>query len=218
MILLFLGCTDIYRDLGIILDASGSMCIDDKGRKGAIRLLEQIAPVANFSLNGSHGAFVTFIDDPDDQRAHIQFNDNVTVDEFIEKSVDECMKKQDDEDRYVCACRGGTDIIAGLNFSLTNIFNTASGMRKNTSKIAVLITDGRDYNTNDTYKNMGIEYEERDITLLVLGVGTILDERNLKLLVQSPSFFFKANDWDQLDADFVNKIIAVLCKGNELFL
>ena len=65
---------------------------------------------------------------------------------------------------------------------------------------------------------MGIEYEERDITLLVLGVGTILDERNLKLLVRSPSFFFKANDWDQLDADFVNKIIAVLCKGNELFL
>ena len=91
-------------------------------------------------------------------------------------------------------------------------------MRKDTSKIAVIITDGSDFNTKETYKKMGEDYEERGITLLVLGVGTDLDDQKLKLLVQAPDFYFKADDWDKLDADFVDMIIAVLCGGNKLFL
>ena len=200
---------------------------EDKGRLGAIKLLKQIADVANFSLNGSHGALATF-DGTDSQTAQIQFNMNVTVDEFIKKSVDECLDKKDDNDpcrnfyKYPCACCGDTDIISGLNYSLKNIFNTTSGMRKETSKVAVLITDGRDSpwvptNNNESYINMGLEYDEQDITLLVLGVGDV-DDTKLKLLVQVPDFYFYASDWDELDAEFIKAIIAVLCGGNTLFL
>ena len=177
---LSLGCTDMYRDLGIILDASTSMCYptgpEDHGQEGAIRLLRQIVRVANFSPNGSHGALSTFAD-TNESIAYLKFNGegliydpwnpiegvfNQTVDTFNEVVIDKCLEND------WCACRGGTDIISGLNFSLTNIFNTASGMRKDTSKVAVLINDGWDYQSNETYKNMGLEYDERDITLLVL--------------------------------------------------
>ena len=93
-------------------------------------------------------------------------------------------------------------------------------MRKETSKVAVLITDGSDSTqiySNETYKNMGMEYDERDITLLVLGVGNV-DDTKLKLLVQVPDFYFPASDWEELDAAFIDAIIAVLCGGNKLFL
>ena len=231
MISLFLGCTDLYRDLGIILDGSLSMCEpegpEDHGQEGAIRLLREIARVANFSPNGSHGALSTFAG-TNESFAYLKFNGegliydvdgdikgvfNQTVDTFNKVVIDKCLEND------LCACtRGtGTDIISGLNYSLANIFNIASGMRKDTSKVAVLITDGQDYQSNEIYKNMGLEYGERDITLLVLGVGAV-DATRLKLLVQSPSFYFPASDWEELDAVFIDAIIAVLCEGNKLFL
>ena len=259
----FSGCTDKYRDLGIILDVSGSMCFylcmhpitndiswgcckkpgEDftppqftdpasftdracdycdgdlcgscKGAwcSNAVRnpgigkgkeVVKKIANIANFTTNGSHGAFMTFDHNPNEPL--IRFDDIASVDQF-NKKVDEI-----DED-----CFGGTDIIEALNSSLSQLFDYPNGIRNNTEKVAILITDGVDQNNETTYDQYGKEFKEQDITLIVIAVGNV-DLSNLERLVQSPGYLFPAKDWDDLDDALIKLITAAICDGNTCFL
>ena len=267
----FSGCTDKYRDLGIILDVSGSMCYDlcvlvdflsdppqilkepwgcckppgiggnevvtracddcdgelcgkcnrfyideyryreqcanayrNPGIGKGKEVIKKIANIANFTTNGSHGAFMLFNNTPTEPI--ITFDDIASVDQF-NKKVDEV-----NED-----CFGGTNITRALNHSLSKLFDYPNGMRDNTEKVALLITDGSDRNDNDTYDEMGQKFKEQDITLIVIAVGNI-DEGKLRRLVQSPSYVFPANDWDDLDDALIKFITAAICDGNTCLL
>ena len=77
------------------------------------------------------------------------------------------------------------------------MFNYPNGPRDNTEKVALLITDGQDGNNISTYDEMGEKFKEQDITLIVIAVGDV-EEEKLGRLVQSPNYLFPANDWDEL--------------------
>ena len=163
-------------------------------------VIKKITNVANFTTNGSHGAFMEFDDYP--REPLVKFDDFASVDQF-NKKVDGVYE----------ACRGGTDIILALNASLSKIFNYPNGPRDNTEKVALLITDGKDGNPKELYKEMKEEFKKKDITLIVIAVGDI-DEEKLGLLLQSPNYLFPANDWDELDDRLIKAITAVICEGN----
>ena len=249
---IFLGCNDTYRDLGIILDISGSMCtpyyqygqcdvngpwwccgrdqddqlipcddcdeplcgncignwqcenaLENKGIENGKKVIQKIANIANFTTNGSHGAFMTFDGSP--RVPDIRFDDIASVDQF-NREVEAVAEN----------CTGGTDIIQALNASISNIFDYPNGVRDNVEKVALIITDGVDTEPkdNDTYDRMGEKFKDQDITLIVIGVGQNINAGQLKRLVQSPSYFFPANNWDQLDDYLIKLISAVICKGN----
>ena len=172
------------------------------GIEKAKEVVKKIVNIANFTVNGSHGAFMTFDIEPR--------GPNVTFDAIA--SVDQFNEKIDDAD---CQFTGGTEIILALNFSLSNIFNYPNGIRDNTEKVALLITDGRDGNEKELYVEMGEKFKEQDITLMVIAVGRIIEEEKLIELVQSPSYLFKANDWDVLDDRLIKAITAAICDGKK---
>ena len=178
-------CANAYRNPGI--------------RKGK-EVVKKIANIANFTTNGSHGAFMTFDGTPSDPI--ITFDDIASIDQY-NKKVDEI-----DED-----CFGGTDIIKALNSSLSKLFNYPNGIRNNTEKVAILITDGQDNNPNTIYDRLGDEFKKQDITLIVIAVGNVQLSK-LERLVQSPGYLFPAKDWDDLDDKLIKLITAAICDGN----
>ena len=171
-----------------------------QGLKKAKEVIKKIVNTANFTVNGSRGAFMEFDDTPRDPT--ITFDDIASVDQFN--------KIIDDVD-----CDGGTEIIPALNHSLSKVFNYPNGIRDNTEKVALLITDGRDGNEKELYVEMGEKFKEQDITLMVIAVGRIIEEEKLIELVQSPSYLFKANDWDVLDDRLIKAITAAICDGKK---
>ena len=173
------------------------------GIEKAKEVVKKIVNIANFTVNGSHGAFMTFDIIP--RGPNVTFDDIASVDQFNEKI--------DDAD---CQDTGGTEIILALNFSLSNIFNYPNGIRDNTETVALLITDGEDGNEKELYVEMGEKFKEQDITLLVIAVGNVNEEK-LSKLVQSPSYLFPANDWDVLDDRLIKAITAVICEGNKRY-
>ena len=194
-------CDDCYGDL--CGDCTREYCANALRNPGIGKgkeVIKKITNIANFTTNGSHGAFMTF--DDSIPELIIKFDEIASIDQF-NKKVDDV-----NED-----CLGGTDIIKALNSSLSKLFDYPNGIRDNVEKVALLITDGRDFHGNDSYDEMGEKFKDQDITLIVIAVGDI-DEGKLRRLVQSPSYFFPANEWDNLDDALIKFITAAICEGN----
>merc|ERR1712018_711416 len=101
--------------------------------------------------------------------------------------------------------RGGTNIIAALNRGLDSMFTYGTGMRFKSEKIAVLITDGQDGNSISSYRTVAAKYRQRDIKLLVVGVGSV-DRNKLKELVADQKDFFVATNFNELLKTFVKGV------------
>ena len=113
-------------------------------------------------------------------------------------------------------CYGGTDITRALRFSLDNMFQTSNGMRDNVEKVALILTDGKDSDDNnqDDYKDVKKRFVDRNIQLLVIGVGgpDVVDESKLKCLVQNPDYLFLPKDFDDLQ-ELTSLIGSKICEG-----
>ena len=204
MCISYLACNDIFRDVGIILDVSGSMY--PKRMVEARKFISEFIKIANFTQNGSHGALTIFSDksvfEPHEM-LQIKFSEQLDVDDYLE-AVDRITKT---EVRY-----GGTDIIYALDVSLSKMFQTNSGMRQDAIQVAVLITDGDDNAPESAYEERAKMFNERKIKVLVVGVGDVAREV-LSKLVESPEHFFKAEKFEDL-LDNVTEIIgALICEG-----
>ena len=113
--------------------------------------------------------------------------------------------------------RGGTNIIGALNKGLAEMFQTRNGMREKSEKIAVLITDGVDFNSISSYRQVAKTYRQRKIKLLVVGVGPV-DRSKLKELVQDQKDFFVAKNFNELLKTFVKGVaesVQGACKGKK---
>ena len=119
-------------------------------------------------------------------------------------------------------CYLKTDIIYGLDSGLSDIFQFENGMRADTEKVAILITDGQDSldfyinNTVEDYVNMKQRYIERGIKLLVIGVGDI-DESRLVRLLQSPEDLFHEETFDEFTDRIIEEIGAKICEGTHFY-
>ena len=64
---------------------------------------------------------------------------------------------------------GGTSISWGLRMALSQLFVTSAGMRTNSHKEIVLITDGRD--SGRDYDSLARQYRSRNIKIIILQIS-----------------------------------------------
>ena len=200
----------MFRDVGIILDVSGSMFSGSGGNETynekAVEFINELIKIASFTQYGSHGALVRFGDEnlPNDDMLEIKFSDQLDSNGFAE-ALNSSLAKGNG---------GGTDIINALDVSLDRMFQTSSGMREDAVKVAVLITDGKDYidDNENEYTERGQLFKSRKIKLLVVGVADT-DSKDLKQLVQSSEDFFQADKFEDLIGNVTEVIGALICKG-----
>ncbi|XP_052788594.1 uncharacterized protein LOC128223355 [Mya arenaria] len=80
---------------------------------------------------------------------------------------------------------GGTSTAAALTHVIDNVFQPANGLRPNSAKIVVLVTDGRSDDSPATVEAAGrLRYSGATIT--AVGVGEFLDKQELRLVVSEP--------------------------------
>ena len=214
----------------------------------AREFINVLSNIANFTLNGTHGAFMLFHaykgmreefhPNYTEDGVEIEFSDQIdlehyqrTVNETIQDIYDqrppacyppdasiECCRSSDGDK----CCYGATDIVRALNTSLNMMFQSSSGMREDAEQVAVLITDG--YDSFGTEKELNKTYKElakvfKARKIKVLAIGVgDVNKKHLSLLVQSPEHFFQVESFDGLEDDVTQLIGAIICKGTFILL
>ena len=183
-----------------MLDESGSVSSNDWKNTG--NFTKVVAKAASIQKGLGQASIITFATT---SKLKIAFDAHQNYDAFA-RAVDNLNKGG-----------GGTNIIDALNRGLNEMFQTKNGMREKSEKIAVLITDGRDTSSPiSIYKEVGKKYQEKNIKLLIVGVGNV-DRVTLKELVKEERDFFVAENFDQLLATVVTRIaenVQGVCEGN----
>ena len=180
-------------DVGFVLDVSGSI-----GRSGweiEKTFTKKLARVIDISPSGGRAGVVLF-----NSYAYmrIKFNTHNTYTAFA-GGVDR-----------LPFTGGGTSITWGLKIALSQLFQASAGMRTNSYKEVVLITDGRDWGSTD-YDSIARQYRSRGIKIIIIGVGSV-DQRNLRKLVANSKDFYIANNFQQLDS-FAENVGQTICNG-----
>ena len=187
-------------DVGFILDESGS--VSHRNWLKEEEFTKVIAKEVEVARDGGRASVITF---NWNAILRIRFNSHLDYNSFA-SAVDGLHQRN-----------GGTNIIGALNKGLDQMFQTSNGMRPESEKIAVLITDGVDSNSINSYRTVAEKYRQRKIKLLVVGVGPV-DRRKLKELVQDQKDFFVAKNFNQLLKTFVKGVaesVQGACKGKK---
>ena len=154
------------------------------------------------SPTGSHAAVVIF---SDDAKLAVKFNDYPTVHSF-ELAIDRITRLD-----------GGTRIDKGLSLALDEMFLESNGMRPNSIKTLVLVTDGENRGGSplwaDKFKNLA---KARNIRLLVIAAGRANTE-NLIKLVDREEDLKHINDVSELQGSaFFKGVEETLCNGEKI--
>ena len=140
--------------------------------------------VRTFDLfsNGAHAAVTTF---DDKASLGIKFQDHTTNDDF-ESALDTLL-----------FTGGNTEIGIALDVALNEMFQEANGMRLDSPKVAVLMTDG-DSNSEVDYPRFRKLFRGAHIKLLVVGIGNV-NKNGLLELVETPDDLLLVTDFAALD-------------------
>ena len=114
--------------------------------------------------------------------------------------------------------QGGTNIAGALRLSLDEMFQSKNGMRSDSIKTMILITDGKE--SDDIreknvakYPSLREEFKARNIHLVVVGVGKV-DKETLRELVLDDKDFLFAEDFDVLIEKLTSQIVYTVCPGS----
>ena len=189
------NCHEVLNvsDVGFILDVSGSI-IDDywEQEKMFVQNLTRKFEIL------PHGARVSIVTFNAKTKLDIKFSDHKTNKEF--ETALSTIKNTN----------GGTDIGIGLKKALDEMFQTSNGRRPASPQVALLITDGQ--NSGASFVYLRNEFQARIIKILVVGVGSDVQEDELRRLVdsQDDDFLF-VDEFSKLDInDFIKK--TKICK------
>ena len=106
--------------------------------------------------------------------------------------------------------KGGTRIDKALEVANNDMFSATNGMRPDVPKVLVFITDGKHYGPDFNYTEWGNLFSERQIKVIVVGIGKV-DTANLIKLVENESDMHTVSNFESLGTSFVNNI--QICKG-----
>ena len=179
-------------DVGFVLDVSGS--IGSRDWEVEKTFTKKLARVIDISPSGGRAGVVLF-----NSYAYtkIKFNSYNTYTAFA-SGVDRLPYRG-----------GGTSISWGLKMALSGLFQTSAGMRTNSYKEVVLITDGRD--SGRDYDSLARQYRSKNIKIIVIGVGNV-DSQSLMKLVSNSKDFYIVNNFQQLSS-FAENVGKTICNG-----
>ena len=192
------------------MDQSGSMWKDHKGctnpNSGEPCPWEQekefvqgLAAYINMSREGSHVAVTVFSNDAE---LKIKFTDYTTLQSF-QAEVGKIRHPEQIEPYKAY----GTNINSALKVAYDDMFNEDNGMRQNSIKTLILVTDGTaSDNFRVTAYSWGQKFDERGIRVVALGVGRV--DSALRHLVQADPDFRCVDNFKQLlDDDFMKNLV-----------
>ena len=188
-------------DVGFILDESSSL--QTKHFREEKRFAIDVAGFFNIAPNGGRASVISFANE---SHLHIKFSDYQRYNDFSE-AVDKLER-----------ARGMTDIIGALDKGLREMFQPINGMRteEKVKKLAFLITDGISSlgkKERIHFTEMKEKYQRKDITLFVIGIGNV-DEEKLKLLVEdSTKYYVHINNFEDLFHVLLKYVEQSECKG-----
>ncbi|KAL4218649.1 hypothetical protein ACF0H5_021238 [Mactra antiquata] len=81
---------------------------------------------------------------------------------------------------------GGTHTYEAIKYVQENVFKVANGSRSNAAKVVVIVTDGRS-DDNIATINAARDLRAQGVTIYAVGVGSLIDDRELSLVVSQPS-------------------------------
>ena len=103
-----------------------------------------------------------------------------------------------------------TNIYRALRKAIDEMFQSENGMRSNSSKMMILITDGQ---TEDSqYSDFRTEFQINNITLVVVGVGNV-NITSLRKLVINDKDLFIAENFDDLIERLTSDVAHTICAG-----
>ena len=111
---------------------------------------------------------------------------------------------------------GGTNTSEALRYLLSTAQNGALGLRKYSSKVAIIITDGESNNQSATFSAAAALHTSNIFDVFAVGVnGTRLDLTGLKAIASSPEFVFFTSSFYSTGLKLLqDKILPQLCKSN----
>ena len=154
------------------------------------------------SPTGSHAAVVLFADEA---KLAVKFDDYPTVHSF-ELAIDRIPRLS-----------GGTRIDEGLSLAFDEMFRESNGMRRNSIKTLLLVTDGENRSGSplmaDEFKNLA---KARNIRLLVIAAGRA-NLQNLIKLVDREEDLKHITDVSELqESVFFRGVEETLCNGEKI--
>ena len=193
-------CADIDHDVGFVLDNSGSMTEEHwEMEKEFVKKLDRSLRI---SPTGSHAAVVLFADEA---KLAVKFNDYPTVHSF-ELAIDRLTR-----------LNGGTRIDKGLSLAFDEMFRESNGMRPNSIKTLVLLTDGKNNPDSplkaDRFKNMA---KALNIRLLVIAAGSANTQNLIKLVDREEDLKHVTDISELQESAFFKGLEETLCNGGKI--
>ena len=158
---------------------------------------KEISKLVDISESGGHVSVLRFDEYP---YFDIKFDDFMTYDDFS-TALDQLVN-----DEYQ------TNIYGALRSGLDEMFTSGNGMRSHSSKMMILITDGK--SDDSQFDDIRMEYQGKDIKLVIVGVGDV-DESSLRKLVVSNKDLYIASNFNEL-LDKVTKKLGESIKTGKL--
>ncbi|XP_016305110.1 integrin alpha-M-like isoform X3 [Sinocyclocheilus anshuiensis] len=109
----------------------------------------------------------------------------------VKRDPDQLMKD-------VTQAQGDTYTPSAIRFVLEEMFSEKVGMRSNSQKLLLVITDGKSNDPKEEFKNVILKANERDITRFAIGVGKEYSHPELELIASSPQFVFETESFSAL--------------------
>ena len=159
--------------------------------------VNRIADAIDMSEHGAHAAVTVF---SNSSQLRIKFSDFYTFYEPPNPPITSFKEAVGN----LSFIGSGTKIDNGLKVAYEEMFQERNGMRIDSRKYLVLITDGQQNGTNYTY--WANKFVNANITVIVLGVGTV-NENDLSDLVAVDSDLHLAKNFDELlNSTFIQNI------------
>ncbi|XP_069103828.1 uncharacterized protein [Argopecten irradians] len=165
-------------DIVFLLDASGSI--------GAANFITMKYFIQNFTAGLEIGesalqlGVVKFSSSANTEFMLNQYYSPLTINEAVEKI------------RYTA---GGTEIGLALEFVRDTSFLPSNGGRMNSTRVIILMTDGKSAGSPDSVAN---SLKGEGVIIVCIGIGGGVDEDQLNSIAYNSSFVFSATDFDVL--------------------
>jgi len=184
-------------DVGFILDSSGSLKADYQKEKD---FLKTLAGAFGISEDGSRASVITF---SYYSELSIKFKDH-----FDQASFDRAVDA-------IPLMDSTTRIDKAFRLTQSEMFKPENGARANLPKILILLTDGSQTKDADAEDPGHISDEMRaaGISIIVIGVGSGTDQKELDHMAGGKDNAFSAASFDELiGGDFVSQLKAKSCE------
>ena len=176
---------EVVTDVGFLIDSSTSLFRDYEKAK---QFVTRTATELKISSKGNHAGALIFSTAPS---LRVKLSDHANSENF-NKAI-----------RKMPLLGGTTRIDLALEKAFTELFSLQNGMRASTSKLLIILTDGKqtkDYGYVPLHSAIA-PFHQSGIKVIVIGVGSKVDKDELSRMVVDQNDLFLATDFDELISD-----------------